>query len=81
MYLSKHMPVLCLIGNLFIYLQFGSSLCSTFSGLVPLFGIDVWEHAYYLQYKNVRPDYMKAIFDIANWEEAGRRLAEARLNA
>lgn len=50
------------------------------SGLVPLFGIDVWEHAYYLQYKNVRPDYVKAIFDIANWEEVGNRLAKARMS-
>lgn len=51
------------------------------TGLVPLFGIDVWEHAYYLQYKNVRPDYVKAIFDIANWEEVSRRLEEARTKA
>jgi len=47
------------------------------TGLVPLFGIDVWEHAYYLQYKNVRPDYVKAIFEIANWNDVAARFAAA----
>merc|ERR1711974_466514 len=48
------------------------------TGLVPLFGIDVWEHAYYLQYKNVRPDYVKAIFEVANWKDVAARLAAAQ---
>jgi len=48
------------------------------TGLVPLFGIDVWEHAYYLQYKNVRPDYVKNIFNIANWEDVAARLSKCR---
>lgn len=47
------------------------------TGLIPLFGIDVWEHAYYLQYKNVRPDYVKAIFDIANWNDISQRYNKA----
>lgn len=47
------------------------------SGLIPLFGIDVWEHAYYLQYKNVRADYVKAIFDVANWNNISERFAKA----
>ena len=47
------------------------------TGLVPLFGIDVWEHAYYLQYKNVRPDYVKAIWQVANWKDISQRFANA----
>ncbi|PZC76443.1 hypothetical protein B5X24_HaOG204682 [Helicoverpa armigera] len=49
------------------------------TGLIPLFGIDVWEHAYYLQYKNVRADYVKAIFDVANWGDVSKRF-EAAVN-
>ncbi|KAF5288775.1 hypothetical protein FQA39_LY15266 [Lamprigera yunnana] len=47
------------------------------TGLIPLLGIDVWEHAYYLQYKNVRADYVKAIFDIINWDDVSERYKNA----
>ena len=45
--------------------------------LIPLMGIDVWEHAYYIQYKNVRPDYVKNIFNIIDWDVVAKRYDEA----
>lgn len=44
-------------------------------GFIPILGIDVWEHAYYLQYKNVRADYVKAIWNIINWNNLEERYA------
>ena len=47
--------------------------------LIPILGIDVWEHAYYLQYKNVRADYVKAIWQVFNWGHIEERFQKARI--
>ena len=46
-------------------------------GTIPLFMVDMWEHAFYLDYLNVKADYVKAVWNIANWQDVAERLADA----
>ena len=54
-----------------------TTVAALLQDLVPIFGIDAWEHAYYLQYKNVKADYFKAIWNVVNWQDVSKRYDQA----
>ena len=66
------------IGQNLLINQFFDQQSNFAAGTVPLLLLDVWEHAYYLDYKNVRADYVKAFWNIANWANVQQRFTAAR---
>ena len=57
---------------------FLATVCISLTFIVfVIIGIDIWEHAFYLQYKNVKVDYVKAIWDVVNWKDVEARYNEA----
>jgi superoxide dismutase, Fe-Mn family len=66
------------IGQKLIIVQFFDQQGNLPAGIVPLLMLDVWEHAYYLDYKNVRADYVKAFWSIVNWANVQERFTVAR---
>ena len=51
---------------------------NTSVNFTPLLMLDMWEHAFYLQYKNVKPDYVKAVWNVLNWDDVAERFAAAK---
>lgn len=66
------------LGGRLLVLQIEKHENQMVAGAVPLLVIDVWEHAYYLQYQNQRAEYLKAIWNVINWEEVEKRFNQAR---
>ncbi len=67
-----------ILGEQLIIQQLFDQQSNTAQGTVPIFQLDMWEHAFYLDYLNVKADYVKAVWNIANWQNVATRFSAAR---
>jgi superoxide dismutase, Fe-Mn family len=67
-----------IVGQKLITFQLFDQQANVPFGLVPIFMLDMWEHAFYLDYLNVKADYVKAIWNIVDWENVAARFANAK---
>ena len=66
------------VGSRLIIQQLFDQQANTAQGTIPLLQLDMWEHAFYLDYQNVKADYVKAFWNIVNWDNVAERFAAAR---
>ena len=69
------------IGAQLVIQQLFDQQGNTAQGTIPVLQLDMWEHAFYLDYQNVKADYVKAFWNIVNWDNVHQRFAAARANA
>lgn len=69
------------VGSRLVTFQLYDQQNNTPLGVTPILQLDMWEHAFYLDYVNVKADYVKAFWNIANWADAGKRFEAARSSA
>ena len=69
------------IGAQLVIQQLFDQQGNTAQGTIPILQLDMWEHAFYLDYHNVKADYVTAFWNIVNWDNVAQRFAAARANA
>ncbi len=69
------------VGNQMIIGQLYDQQGNLSVATIPLLMLDMWEHAFYLDYQNVKADYVKAFWNIVNWQDVARRFASVKVNS